>query len=57
MSIQERLRQRAKEQFARRPAEEQERIRDYFEQNPHSVGAFMFYDGRFIDCDVIRLSG
>lgn len=53
-AIQERLRQRAKDQFNARPLEEQARIRAFFEQNPDSKGAFMLFDGRMEDCDSVH---
>lgn len=54
MTIHERLRERARKQFEARPPEEQERIRKFFAENPESIGAYMFFDGRMIDCDVYR---
>lgn len=54
MNIHERLRQRARAQFAARPPDEQARIRKFFTDHPDSAGAFMFYDGRMEDSDAVR---
>lgn len=49
MSLKEKLRARGIARFAARPADEQGRIRDFFEQHPESRHAYLLFDGRIID--------